>query len=133
MTFEGFKNYCEAKKSGKIILPRNDEEYKIAIHEAIIDIATTNNIIPLNLVTHDKNDEVLRPLDDEVFVRVPRVPQNQNDVIDIDFALHLAVLYSFLEKVTVEQESIFYRNKKDDEISKYNWNNFMAFQATDNK
>lgn len=133
MTFEGFKNYCEAKKSGKIILPRNDNEYKIAIHEAIIDIATTNNIIPLNLVTHDKNDEVLRPLDDEVFVRVPRVPQNQNDVIDIDFTLHFAVLYSFLEKVTVEQESIFYRNKKDDEISKYNWNNFMAFQSTDNK
>lgn len=133
MTFEGFKNYCEAKKSGKVILPRNDDEYKIAIHEAIIDIATTNNIIPLNLITHNKDEEILRPIDDEVLIRVPAIPQNPDDELDIDFSLHFAVLYSFLEKVTIGQETMFYKDKKEDEISKYNWTNFNAIQATENK
>ncbi len=93
MTFKGFKNSLSSKLIGDVKLP-SDELLKPLIKDAIEEVAEFCE--PLHLITDDLDFEVLKiltNLDDGMFIRSPRVPQNEDDNIDIDEKLSVAVVF----------------------------------------
>ena len=134
MTFADFKILCITKKDGAITLPISHEEHKIVLKEALTSIATFPNLTPLKLVTNDRRHEVLRPINQTKFIRVPELPENDEDEIDIDETLTYAVLYEMLGNLTTDVSKYgFYEMKRDTFINNYNWNNYNLLQELNNE
>lgn len=134
MTFADFKLLCITKKDGEITLPITPDEYKIVLKEALESVATLPKIIPLSLVIIDKRNEVLRPINSTKFVRVPELPEDDTDDIDIDETLVYAVMYELLGNLTTDINKYgFYEMKHDKIVHNYMWNNYNLLEELKNE
>ncbi len=134
MTLQEFKKHCETKRKGDFILPTDNESYTLGIQEALEDIATIPKVIALKLITSDNSNEVLKPINKDLFIRKPIAPKTDEDKIDIDEGLCFAVLYSFLSSLTKDlQKFQIFQLRKEEIINNYIWNNYIALQEIEAK
>lgn len=132
MTYETFKQLVKTRKKGDIKLP-DESDYPLLIKESIERVCS-ENVIPYKLVCFDNSKEVLKPLDGESFIRVPSYPANEDDVIDIDDGLILAVMYDLLSVLSSDIQRLqFFTEEKYKTINNYNWNSFRAYEESQNE
>lgn len=127
MTLKDFKKQCESKKAGELKLPKTDEEYQPLIQESLEYVA--KNTIPTDLISTDPTVETLRWLNSRQLIRMPKATTLPDEKIDIDEQLVFAVLYDLLANRTTDlNKAMFYTQKRDEEITQYQWNNYNLLQ-----
>jgi hypothetical protein len=111
MTFKGFKDSLNAKLKprGDVNLPSDDILIPL-IKDALDEVALYCD--PLHLICSDFDFGVLKFIDEDTFIRVPNVPQNEDDDIDIDDRLVGAVIYLVLHQISKVRKNASFEAKK---------------------
>jgi len=85
MTYGQLKSLCEALLTGDNILPDDDDQVKSLLSYAYNKVATEADA--LKLFTASKDNAILRQGPGRTFIRVPDLPKDDNDELDVDSEL----------------------------------------------
>jgi hypothetical protein len=105
----------------------NDDNLKPIILQCLKQVAIKCE--PLVLLSSNVEDDILTVVEDELVIRVPIAPSNDNDIIDIDETLVYAVSYLVASKISKNQTITKYINEADMIINDYQWNRYRDIQS----
>lgn len=123
MTLSKFNIFLQSKKKGDIKLPDSNEKLQPSLQESLEYVA--KKCKPIDLRTSDFSKETLRFISANLQIRKPIATIVNEEKIDIDEQLVYAVAYDLLANKSTELKNIArYEDKRDEEISTYEWNNY---------
>lgn len=99
MTYGRMKSMLRVLLTGDNVLPNNDEDMVAALEMSYIEIS--NMATALKLLTVNKDQAIMRQGPGSTFVRMPDLPRDDTDELDIDSELVPAVariIASYLSK-----------------------------------
>jgi hypothetical protein len=105
----------------------NDDNLKPIILQCLKQVAIKCE--PLVLISNNIEDDILQTMENGLFIRVPKAPQSDNDIIDIDETLVYAVSYLVASKISKNQTIIKYIKEADMIINDYQWNRYRDIQS----
>jgi hypothetical protein len=104
MTYRDFKHLVEALLIGDVTLTENDEEILVLLRYAYERIANEADALKL-FTTENPNEQIVRNGPGKLFVRMPKVPEFEDDELDIDEELCFAAarfICSFVSTAKVD-------------------------------
>ena len=117
MTYKKLKMLTKGLLSGDFPLPEDDESIKALLGMAYSYIADKCQV--LNLQTEDKSAMIQRLGRGTFLVRVPELPETDEDELDIDDELGYAAA-SLLASYISEKKIPIHQGRADDTIRSYN-------------
>ena len=117
MTYKKLKVLTKGLLSGDFPLPEDDESIKALLGMAYSYIADKCQV--LNLQTEDKSAMIQRLGRGTFLVRVPELPETDEDELDIDDELGYAAA-SLLASYISEKKIPIHQGRADDTIRSYN-------------
>jgi len=85
MTLDNLKRMTKALLIGDNTIPKNDEDF---VNSLLMTYTEMSDIVtPLKWLTTNKADEILRHYKGSYYVRMPKLPTNLSDQLDIDSEL----------------------------------------------
>ena len=117
MTYKKLKVLTKGLLSGDFPLPEDDELIKAFLGMAYSYIADKCQV--LNLQTEDKSAMIQRLGRGTFLVRVPELPETDEDELDIDDELGYAAA-SLVASYISEKKAIVHQSRADDWIRSYN-------------
>ena len=126
MKYGDFKVHLEQIMSGDKKVP-TDDSLKPILLQSLIQVASSTE--PLVLMSKNIADEMLRTVDNELFIRMPRIPNTDDDIIDIDEALVYAVSYIVASKISSNKTLVKYKIEAKSIISDYQWQRYRDIQS----
>ena len=129
MTLAGLKLHLKTILNGNKELPK-DEDLKPLLKECLISIALRCE--PLALLVFTDEEKVLKYLQDlDLYLRMPRVPKNDTDKLDLDTELCFALSYMLGMKLSNNESLVKYIAQADEICSDYIWNRFNNIKSND--
>ncbi len=126
MKYIDFKTHLNEIMSGDKTVPA-DDKLKPIILQCLKQVAIKCE--PLVLLSSNIEDDILTVVEDELFIRVPNVSQNDDDIIDMDETLVYAVSYLVASKISKNQTITKYTKEADEIINDYQWNRYRDIQS----
>ena len=125
MKYIDFKTHLNEIMSGDKKVPE-DEKLKPIMLQCLKQVAIKCE--PLVLMSRDIEDDILKTLEDRLFIRVPKLPQSDDDVIDMDETLVYAVSYLVASKISKNQTIVKYIKEYDEIVNDYLWKRFRDME-----
>ena len=110
MTFGNIKHLVSAILPGDYVLPEVKEEQLMLLNYSYLKIATEADA--LKLFTVGKGESILREGQGGMFVRMPKLPDEDSDVLDIDDELGYAAAEFMAGFISKEKKSYHDREAK---------------------
>ena len=126
MKYSEFKVHLNEIMSGDKNVP-NDDNLKPIILQCLKQVAIKCE--PLVLLSSNVEDDILTVVEDELFIRVPNISQEDEDIIDMDETLVYAVSYLVASKISKNQTITRYTKEADEIINDYQWNRYRDIQS----
>lgn len=101
MTFGKLKASCRVLLTGDNVLPKSDDDMLAALEMAYVEIS--NQATALKLLTVNKDNAIMRMGPGDTFIRMPKLPKDDNDELDIDSELGPAVARIIASYVSKEK------------------------------
>lgn len=117
MTYKNFKVLTKGLLNGDFPLPEDDELIKALLGMAYSYIADKAQV--LNLQTEDKSATIQRLGRGGFLIRVPELPETDEDELDIGNELGYAAA-SLLASYISEKKAVVHQSRADDWIRSYN-------------
>ena len=117
MTYENVKSLAGALLTGDYILPESNKELLMLLNYAYLKIATEADA--LKLFTFMKDEYILREGQGNMFVRMPNLPAEDSDELDIDDELGY-VAARFIASFISKKEGGFHEQEAYKLIRDYN-------------
>jgi hypothetical protein len=117
MTYKELKTLTKGLLSSDFPLPENDDSVKALLGMAYSYIADKCQV--LNLQTEDKSALIQRLGRDKHLVRIPELPESDNDELDIGHELGYAAA-SLVASYLSEKKVAIHQSRADDIIRSYN-------------
>ena len=90
MTYKDLKHLVNVLLTGDVTLTQNDDEIIVLLRYAFERVANEADALKL-FTTEDPNERIVRNGPGKLFVRMPKVPEFEEDEIDVDEELCFAV------------------------------------------
>ncbi len=129
MTYGQLKNLTRALLIGDNLLSKNNEEVVMLLSYAYDKIAHDADALKLFSATSE-NKAILRQGPGNVFIRMPELPVNDSDILDIDDELGYVAARFICSFVSREKGGIHMR-EADDLIRTYNQKVQVFFENMD--
>ena len=117
MTLKGFKSLATLFLTGDNVLPSDNEQIISGLEAALLEVASEAN--SLKLLTINNTENILRTGPGNYLYRIPRLPSDSTDDIDIDSELGPAVARLFASYISKTKEDL-HRARAKDLINDYN-------------
>ena len=104
MTYKDFKHLVEALLIGDVTLTKNDEEILMLLRYAFERIANEADALKL-FTTENPDEQIVRNGPGRLFVRMPRIPEMEDEELDLDEELCFAAaryVCSFISKEKID-------------------------------
>ena len=104
MTYKDFRHLCEALLIGDVTLTKNDDELLVLLRYAFERIANEADALKL-FSTENPNERIVRNGPGKMYIRMPRIPEDEDEELDIDEELCFAAarfVCSFVSTVKVD-------------------------------
>ncbi len=126
MKYVDFKTHLdEIMSGGKFVT--DDDKLKPIILQCLEQVAIQCE--PLILLSSNIEDDILTVVEDELFIRVPNLSQNADDIIDMDETLVYAVSYLVASKISKDAKKKDHQNEADTIINNYQWQRYRDIQS----
>ncbi|MCK5111067.1 MAG: hypothetical protein KAQ94_06055 [Arcobacteraceae bacterium] len=128
MKYEDFKKHLTVIVGGDRPLPKDNNDLKTIILQCLREVAAKCE--PLSLMTRDMENDILQSMESEdgLYIRVPKLSMENDDVMDMDETLVYAVSYLTASKLS--------KHKKDDNeddakaiMTDYNWKRYKDIES----
>lgn len=126
MTYEMLKNLTSGLLVGDNVLPKDAEVLKGLLQYALTTVATQAD--SLHLMTLSTTANVLRLAQGDYLIRMPELPEDNEDMIDIDEELMFAVARYIASYISKDKGGI-HVNAADRIIKDYNAKTYEIIQA----
>lgn len=117
MTYGGLKSLTTGLLIGDNVIPKDDAVMKALLAYAFNIIAEKAEA--LRLLTMNSTDEILRMGPGEYLIRTPKVPENDDEELDIDNELCF-VAGRYIAAMLSKEKSAIHQQYGDDGILRYN-------------
>lgn len=138
MTLKEFMTLLRAETIGELSPPKEPEEIGLLINSVVISHIA--EALPISLIESDpeKAESLFPvPIDDEYFIRKPKLAVNEDDVIDLDEELCLAAVYLVAAKYVRNSAELNNKKLKEDAakkiISSYIWRSYEYLESLKEK
>jgi hypothetical protein len=119
MTLAHLKSTLEVRLFGENKYKSDDAMIKVLLRDALFRVS--NACIPLVLLTANiGSSNILRQVDEYYYIREPNIPTVDEDVIDIDTSLELAVIY-FICAAIAKNPTQNYQQMAQEIIDAHRW------------
>jgi hypothetical protein len=126
MKYIDFRTHLNEIMSGDKTVPA-DDKLKPIILQSLVQVA--KQCEPLVLISDDIEDEILQVVEDGLFIRVPKTPNDDEDIIDMDETLVYAVSYLVASKISKNQTITKYTHEADRIINDYQWQRYRDIES----
>jgi hypothetical protein len=104
MTYKDLKHLVNVLLTGDVVLTKNDDEIIALLRYAFERVANEADALKL-FTTENPNERIVRNGPGKLFVRMPKIPEFEEDEIDVDEELCFAVarfMCSFISTAKIE-------------------------------
>ena len=105
MTFKDLKHLVGALLTGDVVIPEDDQELMMLLRYAFERIANESDALKLFTV-EDPNQRIVRNGPGGLFIRMPKVPEFEEDELDLDEELCFAVARYMCSFVSAEKAQL---------------------------
>jgi hypothetical protein len=126
MKYGEFKTHLKGIMIGDKNVP-DDTVLRPIVFQVLKQVAL--KVEPLVLITNDVEYEILKTLENELFMRVPYLPQSDEEELDIDETLVYAVVYLVATKISSKDNIIKYEREAWDILNEYMWKRFRDIES----
>ena len=126
MTYGGFKDLLKTIMPGDNFSQDTFDTFGSTVLICMREVAEKCN--PLELVSNNPSCEVLKTLEDGLFIRVPEEPKEDTDILDIDETLCVAVAYSVATILGSSHHFAKYIANLGKHSHNYIWNQYNDLQ-----
>ena len=127
MNYNEFKIFLEGITQGDKNLP-DDDILKPILLSHLREVALLCE--PLSLMTRDLEHDVLLTLDSRLFIREPKLKEDDSSLIDIDKTLVYAVAYLVACEYSKSNKEFLYARSQTI-INEYNWKRYRDLESED--
>lgn len=117
MTYKNLKSLSSALLTGDYVLTQDPEEMLMLVNYGFLKIATEADA--LKLFTFNRDEHILREGQGKMFVRMPEMPDQDSDILDLDEELCFP-LARFIASFTSKQEGAYHASEAKSLIRDYN-------------
>lgn len=117
MTYGGLKNLVTGLLIGDNVIPKDDDVMKSLLSYAFDMIA--NKAEALRLLTMNNTDDIIRMGPGEYLIRTPKIPETDNEELDIDNELCF-VAGRYISSMLSKEKIALHQQYGDDAILRYN-------------
>ncbi|WP_151946621.1 hypothetical protein [Aliarcobacter butzleri] len=130
MNFQEFKKILEILRAGNNQIPKDNETLIFITHNALIEVAQKTE--PLVLVTIDKEQKIIKVLEDGLYLKEPRKIIDDNSLIEIDEDLIRAVAHVVISNFSNTDNLLKHKTQASKYINDYVWERFDSFNDDTN-
>ena len=108
MTYKDLKHLVNVLLTGDVTLTKKDEEVIVLLRYAFERVANEADALKL-FTTEDPNERIVRNGPGNLFIRMPKVPEYEEDEIDVDEELCFAVARFICSFISTEKVDLHLR------------------------
>ncbi|MBD3830649.1 MAG: hypothetical protein IE890_09190, partial [Arcobacter sp.] len=130
MNFQEFKKILDVLRAGNNQIPKDNEVLIFITHNALIEVAQKTE--PLVLMTIDKEQKIIKVLEDGLYLKEPRKIIDDNSLIEIDEDLIRAVAHVVISNFSNTDNLLKHKTHASKYINDYIWERFDSFNDDTN-